>query len=239
MVFASIAAMDDDTSTSPLVEARQWLKVIQSALPTSVEAGGLHTRSKMPFKVLCCRAGLIWRIEELGRCALDAHEKGDVIAAMLLARSLTETACALWYLKELIERQLAEGAQPDLDDVLMRLLMGHKGDPGFPEAVNVLTFINKADKRFSGILEAYNHMSESAHPNFWGSSGAFSAVDEEKLVTQFGRGIRKTSRFQILMTKALIGSLSMTHAAYNSVADMMPAFIERCEETLDKQSEGD
>jgi hypothetical protein len=85
---------------------------------------------------------------------------------MILARSLTETACALWYLRNLVERQVNSGVQPDLDDVVMRLLMGHKGQPDFPEAMNVLTFIDKADKRFSGLRDAYDHMSECAHPNF-------------------------------------------------------------------------
>ncbi|GEP55507.1 hypothetical protein [Reyranella soli] len=136
-----------------LAEARERLKLIQSSLPTSVEAAALHTNAKIPFKVLSCREGYIWRIEELGRCAYDALEKDDVVAAMVLARSLTETACALWYLDTLVKQQVNTGVQPDLDAVVMRLLMGHKGQPDFPEAVNVLTFIDRADKRFSGLRE--------------------------------------------------------------------------------------
>jgi hypothetical protein len=222
----------DSTHPPRLREARDRLKLIRSSLPNTVDAAALHTRAKIPFKVLSVREGYIWRIEELGRCACDSLEKGDVIAAMILARSLTETACALWYLRNLVERQVNSGVQPDLDDVVMRLLMGHKGQPDFPEAMNVLTFIDKADKRFSGLRDAYDHMSECAHPNFWGGVGAFGQTDYEKKVTQFARSARKSTRYQKLVETALLGSLAMTECAYNVIADMMPRFIDRCEEAL-------
>lgn len=221
------------TTTLPtLVEARERLKVVQSALPIRVAAEDLHTRAKIPFKVLCCREGYFWRVEELARSACDSFEKGDVVAALLLARGVTETACALWFLMKLVERQIDEGVQEDLDQVVMRLLMGHKGQDEFPEAMNVLKFVDKANSRFEGLRAAYDEMSESAHPNFWGSTGPFSKPDQERKSVHFGRCVRQTTRFHVLVNTALVGSLAMTEAAYNSIADMMPALIERCERAL-------
>ena len=113
-----------DEVTTKYTELRQRLADIQSLLPTKVEERALTTKTRIPFKVLCCQAGLIWRVEELGRCACDSSEKADIVAAMVLSRSAIETACALWHLKELVERQIENGVQPDLDDSVMRLLVG-------------------------------------------------------------------------------------------------------------------
>jgi hypothetical protein len=124
-----------DELTTKLIEIRQLLADVQSLLPTKVEGRALSAKAKIPFKAECCRAALIWRVEELGRCACDSAEKRDIVAAMVLSRSAIETGCALWHLKELVERQIENGVQPDLDDSIMRLLVCSKISGGDPPAV--------------------------------------------------------------------------------------------------------
>src|SRR6266481_3877110 len=119
-----------------LVEIRHWLDAIKSDLPTNIDASNLNANSKIPFKALCCQAGYLWRIEELGRSACDSLDKGDVVASIVLTRSLIETACALWHLKEIIARQVESGVEPSLDELIMRLLVGSKISDLLP--VNVL-----------------------------------------------------------------------------------------------------
>ena len=64
--------------THDLDDIRKGLEEIRAVLPTSIEASAFKTRSKIPFKALCCRAGLLWRFDELGRTACDSCDRGDV-----------------------------------------------------------------------------------------------------------------------------------------------------------------
>ena len=59
--------------------------------------------AKIPFKALCYREGLIWRMEELSRSACDCYERGDAVAGITLTRSATETAAAAWFLYDLVK----------------------------------------------------------------------------------------------------------------------------------------
>jgi hypothetical protein len=207
-------------------DIRQWLDDVRARLPATVEARALSTKTRLPFKALCCRAALIWRVEELGRTAFDICEKGDAVAAMVLARSLIETASALWYLKDLLERQVEDGVQADLDEVLMRLLVGSKITG--PQALNVLTLVDGVSKKLGSIRSIYDNLSESAHPNFDGAGGAFSRIDYSKDVVHFGRGITRAD-YRRLIFPALAVGLPLSIRAFDIVSDLMPKFTEQCE----------
>jgi hypothetical protein len=224
---ANVSYMTDQLTTK-LIEIRQLLADVQSLLPTKVEGRALSAKAKIPFKADCCRAALIWRVEELGRCACDSSEKGDIVAAMVLSRSAIETACALWHLKELVERQIEHGVQPDLDDSMMRLLVGSKKFG--PEALNVLTFIDRVDKSFP-IRRMYDGLSEFAHPNFDGAGGSFSKIDRATDVVHFGRGITRVDHRRLILP-ALFVALSLAQYSYKAISDRMPEFVKRCEEVL-------
>jgi hypothetical protein len=163
--------VDSEEDTARLIEIRERLREIKVKLPTHVDASELDTKSRIPFKALCCRAGLIWRIEELGLSSCDNLDKGDVIAGMVLTRSLMETASVLLHLQRMIVRQVENGVEATLDEMITRLLVGTKV-PSPVQAVNVLTMIDRA-----GIRNLYDNLSEAAHPNYDGTGGAFSKFD--------------------------------------------------------------
>jgi hypothetical protein len=219
-----------DEFSAKLAEIRHSLDAIKVDLPTSVEDRGLNARARIPFKALCCRAGLLWRIEELGRATCDSCDKGDVVAAMVLTRSLIESACALWYLKELIARQVETGVELNLDDLIMSLLVGTKitGSTG-PAAINVLTFIDRAAAIIPRLRNLYDNLSESAHPNFDGTGGVFSKIDKATNVVRFGRGV-SSADFRRLVVPALTIGVLLARRAHDAITAMMPEFVQRCEE---------
>jgi hypothetical protein len=219
-----------DELTTKLIEIRQLLADVQSLLPTKVEGRALSAKAKIPFKAECCRAALIWRVEELGRCACDSSEKGDIVAAMVLSRSAIETACALWHLKELVERQIENGVQLDLDDSIMRLLVGSKIPGGEVKAVNVLSFIDRVEKSLP-IRRLYDGLSEFAHPNFDGAGGAFSKIDRATDVVHFGRGITRVDHRRLIFP-AIFVALSLAQYSYKAISDRMPEFVKECEKVL-------
>lgn len=221
---------------SRLLEIRSRLELLANNLPSTVDARNVSAIAKIPFKAMCCREGFIWRVEELGRCACESFERGNAVVAVLLSRSLTETACALWYLKEIIERQCTIGIEPDLDTRLMALLLGHRNDTAFPAAPQILTLVDRADKSFPGLRTKYDAMSEFSHPNYAGSAGVFSKPNAQTFQVGFGKTLRDRSYPNSLSLDALLGSLLMVEIAYNKIGDLMPSFIKLCEAAIAAQS---
>jgi hypothetical protein len=108
---------------SDLVEARQRVENIRSRLPSSISFADLGVRSQAPYLLLCIRAALSWRTEELARCACDALAKDDVASGILLTRAVIESAAFIWRLKELLEDRCKYNTD-DLCNTFEKMLLG-------------------------------------------------------------------------------------------------------------------
>ena len=157
------ASIRPEESTADLIAlARTRVKAITDSLPVIVDPASISLRAKIPFKAMCYREGLIWRIEELGRSACDAFGRGDDVAGITLARGVAESAAACWYLNRLIVKHIDTPLdKAELNEKIEALLLGSKRDDDeIPKAVNVLTFLQHVHKTIPGVLQAYHHMSE-------------------------------------------------------------------------------
>jgi hypothetical protein len=224
--------MPDSTAQRPwaedLAEARQLVADLSASLPDKIEIAALGVRSKAPFQLLTVREALIWRTEELGRGACGALEREDFTVAALLIRSVAESAAMTWYLLEILENR-KRYTPAELNDILMRMFAGSKnGWADVPIAINVLTFVQRLDKKMPGFEAAYNSLSEYAHPNWRGVSGLYSKIDRENFTVHYGRGLRAGLAGNE-MVNALIGGLLTFQAGYNKIADAMPAFLAELE----------
>ncbi len=227
---------DDDTKKWSVAAARERLAALSSSLPTSIDHAGISLKAKIPYKVLSFREALIWRTEEVARCACDLLDRDDLASAIILTRATTENAAAIWYLFELIKKQVEVGIDADLDERVMRLLMGSRNNDQLPSAVQVLTMLDRANKVINGIRPSYDALSEYAHPNWSGVSSLFSRIHREEIFTSFGRNPRGSEGPKRMALAALIGSLEIFTHAYDSLSDLMPDFIRACEAELGEPS---
>lgn len=218
-----------------LAEATARVQALSKSLPAQVDAASLSLTSKLPLKALAYREACLWRCEELARSAVNSFREGSTVSGIILTRAFTETAAGVWYLLELINRQLDNAVESDLDERLMRLLMGHKGEEGMPESVNVMTFIDRMNRRIPGLRRAYDRMSEYAHPNWPGTGSAYSEIDRESMITHFGRR-QNFEAHRVLGLSCLNGGLGLLEFAYNQLSDRFPAFITACEKSLEEKS---
>ena len=176
--------LDDDVK-----EARGRANVLRQSLPQSVDAAALGVWSKAPFQLLCTREALIWRTEELARTACDALEQDDLTAAALLARATVESAAIAWKLMELLDDR-QKMSPKELNEVLTRLLAGSRLWDDGPQALQILSCIDRMDKKVPGVRKSYDVLSEIAHPNWRGVFGMYSKTDEAKFTAHFGRTLR-------------------------------------------------
>lgn len=212
--------------------AKAKVRQLTDSLPGVADPASISLNAKIPYKVVVYRETLIWRTEELARCACDLYQREDIVSAIVLTRAVTENAAAAWYLMKLIQDANDASNFRVLDEQIMRLLMGSKSSDEMPSALNVLTMLEKADKSIPGILSNYKSLSEYAHPNWSGTSLPYSKIDFDKGLTHLGKNVRLKEPMLGRGLNSLNGALGMFEIAYNRISDLMPAFISVCEAAL-------
>jgi len=215
-----------DSIETLMKEIRDRIELLESSLPTRVDAM-VSPDSKLPFKALLYRAALIWRMAELSRGAFENYERDRLALAILETRAAIETSAALWYLHAKLDATLKAGAVGDIDDFLMKLSMGSRTDTDImPQAISVLTFVDRVEKDAEGFRQQYDRLSEFAHPNWGGTALLYSKPDPPNLWTDFGANIRGVDGPKHVGAMNLSVALMLFERSYNRIADLMPTFIE-------------
>jgi hypothetical protein len=232
--------MDEDPSVDALIsDVEKHLQTFERSLPRRIDPIAL-SRSKLPFRALACREVLIWRVTELGRTALENVHADRLVAAILLTRAAIETTAALWYLSTKLNIALKTGNIGDLDSDLAKLSAGTRNwkDEGWPEAFNVLKFVDCAEKTFSGFRYAYDALSEYSHPNYLGTTGLYSRTDHKEILIDFGPDAARLKYPKYICALNLSVALRIFEDTYGKLADLMPAFIALCETHLGSKAAG-
>ncbi len=164
----------------------------RASLLQSIPLGGLISRNsiaykwKAPFRCWVLREAAFWRVTDLLTQSYALHQQGHVLGARILLRSGFETLATLLYLNHNVEAVLSGTLNfHEFSHMTTRQAGGSKNDPAHPSAVNVITMLDKGDKRYPGLRSLYDSLSESAHPNFEGMVWGYSKVDHDESETNF------------------------------------------------------
>ena len=173
---------------------------------------------------------LIHRAAELSDVACSLFERGRVISAFLITRGLLETAALMCYLRERVCGVTDADGLSDLDDFLMRALLGSRDGDIEVRALNVLTLVNSVAKKIPFFRNSYDSLSEFAHPNWSGLLGSYAKHDLEKLLVTLGReAVNVPPRIGL---PVLVGVLEDFIHHDNDLGGKLPEFIQLCEVAL-------
>ena len=179
-----------------MTEVEQTLANWRASLCPKVEVGGLLTRNpvahkwKAPFRSLVLRETTFWRIHDLLTQSYALHQAHHTLGSRILLRSAFETLATLIYLNH-STRNVLTGAEDFHAFSLKtsRLLLGSKDKSTGHEAINILTMLEKCEKKYPGLSELYAILSESAHPNFEGVCFGYSRIDHDNHVANFSNNM--------------------------------------------------
>jgi len=190
-----------------------------ASLPERVEAADLTINSKLPFKLLSLRELLLHRVSALATPAVDLFEQRSGVAAVVLTRAVVETVAVAFVLHKRMKLFLKTKDRSELDEFLMKCLMGSRWKDASHQAQNVLTFIDHVEKEVPGFRASYEALCEYTHPNWSGVLGAFGKIDKETHTLHLG----PTERTTVFATgiNALCGSLLTMQHFYNDMVDMV------------------
>lgn len=170
----------------------QTLARWRNSLPSKVEAAGLYSRNptahkwKAPFRGLILRETVFWRLTDLLTQSYTLHRQGNALGARILLRSGFETVATLIYLNQLTASVL-DGVLNfhTYSEKTSTLLLGSRKKTTKHKSINIITVLEKCDKRYPELMHLYADLSESAHPNFEGTCLGYSVVDRANYETNF------------------------------------------------------
>jgi hypothetical protein len=192
----------------------QTLANWEKSLCHKVEVGGLFARSpiahkwKAPFRSLVLRETIFWRMHDLLTQSYELHLTHRALGARILLRSAFETLATLIYLNQ-TTAAVVDGTQDfhSFSRNTARLLLGSRDRSTEHEAINIVTVLEKCEKKYTGMAGLYAILSESAHPNFEGMCFGYSRVNHEDHVAHFSNNLSAMYEDKLLSAMGLCMSV--------------------------------
>ena len=91
---------------------------LKACRPPRVDPATISTKAKIPFKALCIREVLLYRVSELAEVALMCYQQNQLVAAATLTRALLESVALLYWLYKELTAAVAEKSTGKIDDCL-------------------------------------------------------------------------------------------------------------------------
>jgi hypothetical protein len=175
---------------APMSDITKALGHWGASLCAGVSVGGLVARNatahkwKAPCRSLVLRETISWRSHDLLTQAHFLYEAKHVLGSRILVRSALESIATLIYLNQLTENVLVGSLNYHaFDEETRKLLMGSRDGSTKHASINIVTVLDRCEKRYTGISKIYSMLSEC--PNFEGVCFGYSYVDHDRYETSF------------------------------------------------------
>lgn len=166
----------------------QW----KESLCTETSVGGMLARNPIAhkwtatYRSLVLRESVSWRANDLLLQAHALYQANHVLGSRILIRAALESVASLIYLNQLTARVLTASMKFDeFDEKTRTLLLGSRDGSTKRTSMNIVSILERCEKKYQGITSVYAVLSECAHPNFEGICFGYSDVDHERQKTHF------------------------------------------------------
>ena len=194
----------------------------KDSLLTSISVGGLLARNpvahrwKAPFRSMVLREAVFWRLHDLLTQSYALHRQEHGLGARILLRSAFESLATLIYLNQLTQQVLDGKLNFHLfSQNTTTLLLGSRNDTTEHSSINIVTVLQKCDRRYPGLTKLYADLSESAHPSYEGLCIGYSTIQRDEFETTF------SNRWMKLYGNNHLGSMGLCmeifHHEYDDV----------------------
>ncbi len=233
--------MAEDNVDQPIFNEEELLKKglefngrLKTSLPPRIDPATISTRAKIPFKALCIRELMLYRVSELADAALACYQRDQLVVAATLTRALLESVALLYWLFNELQAAVAAEDTSKIDEFLGRALVGARNEATPLLAHNVMKAIDIVTKDIDHYRKVYVELCEIAHPNWGGGLGAYAKLNREKIWYEFG-----TSQLpKPLILGPLVISLEFFIEFYDGMIPHLKKFAALCERELERPPSG-
>ena len=217
--------------TELLRKGKLFSQALKSSLPPRIDPATISTKAKIPFKALCVREVLLYRVSELAEAALRSYEESQLVATATLSRALMESVALLyWLYKELHLTLEKRGSSDKVNEFLTKALVGTRNQTTPLQAHNVMTAIDVVDKDIPSYRKLYEDLCEIAHPNWGGGLGAYAMLNRKKGWYE----LEKARLPRPLILGPLVTSLEFFVHFYDKMIPLLQDFAALCEKELNQ-----
>ena len=205
---------------------------LKASLPPRIDPATISTTAKIPFKALCIREVMLYRVSELADAALTCYQQGQLVATATLSRALLESVALLYWLYKEVKQAGENGSTGKIDKFLGRALVGTRNESTPLLAHNVMGAIDVVTKDIAYYRKLYEELCEIAHPNWGGGLGAYAKLNKDMVCYELG-----TNQLpKPLILGPLVTSLEFLVSFYNGMIPHLKQFATVCERELEEPS---
>ena len=121
--------MAEDNVDQPIFNEEELLRKglefngrLKTSLPPRIDPATISTRAKIPFKALCIRDVMLYRVSELADAALACYQRDQLVVAATLTRALLESVALLYWLFNELQAAVAAEDTSKIDEFLARII---------------------------------------------------------------------------------------------------------------------
>lgn len=200
-----------------------WKESLFQSIPVAslLKRNSVAYKWKCTFRCWMLREAALWRAHDLLNQSYVLHQQRHGLGARILLRSAFESMATLVYLNQLTQQVLDGNLNFHVfGQKTTTLLLGSRNETTSHKSINILTVLEKCDKRYPGLKSLYANLSESAHPNYEGLFKGYARINHREYETTF------SNRWMELYGDGHLGSMNMCmetfHHEYNDVwADLI------------------
>lgn len=216
--------------TDLLGKGKLLSQALKASLPPRIDPATISTKAKIPFKALCVREVLLYRVSELAEAALRCYEDSQLVAAATLSRALMESVALSYWLYKELQHTLERGSSDKINEFLGKALVGTRNEGTPLLAHNVMSAIDVVTKDLPDFRKLYEELCEIAHPNWGGGLGAYATLNEEKLWYELGVACLPRP----IILGPIVASLELFISFYDRMIPYLKEFAVLCEKEIEK-----
>ena len=217
---------------------KELVEILNHSLATEMPLDGslpLHLSRALTLRESCFH-----RMAELAEAAYEDFANDRLIAAFIMCRAIMETESLFWALIDELNRAIQ---MQNTDQILLflkkaltgvksielkGLKRGNNTTLVIDDPTNVLTFIDKMQKKIALYRFHYDALSERAHPNSAGTIDAYVLLDWNAQIARFGKNRSRIT--PKLALPHLVSSLKGFLKIYDRSAELLQQFVHLCKE---------
>jgi hypothetical protein len=185
--FAKEAIDLTDERWEAVEEGNACLERLLAQRKSEITLSGPFVESRTGWKCAVLQQAFLYRVCALANGVAGEWNCGNIIASVTLSRSLLETIVVADYIRDEMLRlrdPMNREASDAIDDLCSRHLFATRNqaiiDSGSGiSPVNILNYVDKFDKKIPSVREAYDFLSEYAHPNGTGQFFTYGELDRK------------------------------------------------------------
>ncbi len=218
-----------------MTEIQTKIEEIRLLLNDRIEHFEYSRKAKIPFKIHSFIEVMNLRMLDFCESSYLLINSNHIIPSLTLIRALFENVAVTYRISSAIDKSLQSNKlTEDFDDLITKISLGTRYDSDV-SAINIMTNIEKLDKKYNGINKFYEDLCEFVHPNWDGVEGSYSELYEKDKCTDIFKIFTTEHSLFYWFESCFLLCMSVYIDNSQNIKANLPSFTVLCESEIAKK----